>query len=66
MNTLLQAIIATAGRHTKVIIGRYQLWASEEGDMTVRQMGTGLMGPIEKHSIAGLRRILDWMDAEEE
>jgi hypothetical protein len=40
----------------------FQIFAYTDGTLTVRITGSGLMGPTEKPTAAGLLRLLKWID----
>lgn len=48
-----------------VRIGIYKIYSYGDGSITVRQEGTGLMGPNENATVAGLQRIFNWIESEE-
>jgi len=62
MKTLLSALTSEA--RTRVTIGAFDIYAYDDGTLTARQHGSGLMAPSEKPTLAGLSRILKWIDSE--
>jgi hypothetical protein len=40
----------------------FELYAMSDGSLVVRITGSGELGPFEKPTITGLRRLLHWID----
>jgi hypothetical protein len=59
MKTIIKILKAGLDVH----IGLHKISTFSDGTMAVRLAGSGLMSPDEKITVAGLRRLLKWMDA---
>ena len=67
VNETLQPIFAALVNGQTVTIGEIAtLYPYPDGTLTARLSGNGLMGPTERPSVAGVRRLLAWVNAERE
>lgn len=59
MNTLLLEIKLMGLR-----VGQWRIYTNRAGGMAARHDKTGLISPDQKPTVAGLTRLLKWIDAE--
>lgn len=57
MKTLLKQIFAQSAT-----IGPWRLYAYSDGTLTARRDGSGLMAPAQSPTLAGLKRLLAFID----
>jgi len=59
----MKTILATLKAGLDVSIGFHKIYQMDDGTLSVR-LESSLTSPTEKATIAGLRRLLKWMDEE--
>lgn len=47
---------------TDLVIGNWTIHVWDNGTLGTRQTGSGLLGPDARPNVAGLRRLLSWLD----